>query len=111
MAGEGFEPSKAVPTRLQRVPFDRSGTPPGGASVAIRPRESRSAGAPTRPHTRRILARRARSPSCPRPPPPFGSGWILGGVAEPLRLGQRLELLQRVVLDLADALARDVEGT
>jgi hypothetical protein len=30
-------------------------------------------------------------------------------VAEPLRLGQRLELLQRVVLDLADALARDVE--
>src|SRR5215217_4644294 len=31
------------------------------------------------------------------------------GVAQPLRLGQRLELLQRVVLDLADALARDVE--
>jgi hypothetical protein len=29
MAGEGFEPSKAEPTRLQRVPFDRSGTPPG----------------------------------------------------------------------------------
>src|SRR5918994_4309368 len=30
-------------------------------------------------------------------------------VAEALRLGQRLELLERVVLDLADALARDVE--
>jgi hypothetical protein len=30
VAGEGFEPSKAEPTRLQRVPFDRSGTPPGG---------------------------------------------------------------------------------
>src|SRR3954464_13617112 len=33
----------------------------------------------------------------------------LGGVAQPLRFGQRLELLERVVLDLADALARDVE--
>src|SRR6266516_5535015 len=28
MAGAGFEPAKAEPTRLQRVPFDRSGTPP-----------------------------------------------------------------------------------
>ncbi len=28
MAGEGFEPSKAEPTDLQSVPFDRSGTPP-----------------------------------------------------------------------------------
>ena len=26
--GEGFEPSKAVPTDLQSAPFDRSGTPP-----------------------------------------------------------------------------------
>src|SRR3954469_10086705 len=32
------------------------------------------------------------------------------GVAKSLRLWQRLELLQRVVLDLADALAGDVEG-
>src|SRR3954454_6487868 len=31
------------------------------------------------------------------------------GVAEALRLGQRLELLERVVLDLADPLARHVE--
>src|SRR3954469_6208663 len=31
-------------------------------------------------------------------------------VPQPLRLGQHLELLQRVVLDLADALARDPEG-
>src|SRR3954447_17787675 len=30
-------------------------------------------------------------------------------VAQPLRLGQRLQLLQGVVLDLADPLARDVE--
>jgi hypothetical protein len=28
VAGAGFEPAKAEPTRLQRVPFDRSGTPP-----------------------------------------------------------------------------------
>jgi hypothetical protein len=28
--GEGFEPSKAEPTGLQPVPFDRSGIPPGG---------------------------------------------------------------------------------
>src|SRR3954451_2678607 len=31
-------------------------------------------------------------------------------VAQPLRLGQRLELLERVVLDLANALAGHVEG-
>src|SRR5262245_48648057 len=34
----------------------------------------------------------------------------LGGVAQPLRLGQALELLQRVVLDLADAFAGHAEG-
>src|SRR5262249_61949386 len=34
---------------------------------------------------------------------------VLYAVAERLRLGQRLELLQRVVLDLTDALARDAE--
>src|SRR6476660_4784474 len=33
----------------------------------------------------------------------------LGDVAQLLRLGQRLQLLERLVLDLADALARDVE--
>src|SRR5436190_18278296 len=34
----------------------------------------------------------------------------LNAVLEPLRLGQGLELLQRVVLDLTDALARHAEG-
>src|SRR6187200_2764476 len=34
---------------------------------------------------------------------------LLGDIAELLRLGQRLQLLERLVLDLADALARDVE--
>src|SRR6185437_13601449 len=34
----------------------------------------------------------------------------LDAVLEALRFGQGLELLQRVVLDLADALARDAEG-
>src|SRR5436305_12012659 len=33
----------------------------------------------------------------------------LGDVAQLLRLGQRLQLLERLVLDLANALARDVE--
>ena len=33
-----------------------------------------------------------------------------GDVAELLRLGEALQLLQRLVLDLADPLARDVEG-
>ena len=31
--GEGFEPSKAVPTDLQSAPFDRSGTPPKSSHV------------------------------------------------------------------------------
>ncbi len=28
MVGEGFEPSKALPTDLQSAPFGHSGTPP-----------------------------------------------------------------------------------
>src|SRR4051812_11661523 len=57
---------------------------------------------------------RACAPAAPAspgaPPPGFGLGpRALGDVAELLRLGQRLQLLQRLVLDLADALARDVE--
>src|SRR5690242_7677440 len=36
--GEGFEPSKASPTDLQSVPFDRSGTPPAvSGRIATRP--------------------------------------------------------------------------
>ena len=35
----------------------------------------------------------------------------LAGVPQPLRLGQRLELLERVVLDLANPFACDVERT
>ena len=34
--GEGFEPSKAEPTDLQSVPFDRSGTPPTGKAHILR---------------------------------------------------------------------------
>src|SRR5919198_3638488 len=41
---------------------------------------------------------------------PGGSPVPSDAVAEPLGLGQRLELLERVVLDLADPLARDAEG-
>ena len=57
--GEGFEPSKAEPTDLQSVPFDRSGTPPTkramiaisvpmGKPSAKRFRNSLTAGGPRR---------------------------------------------------------------
>src|SRR4051794_19138475 len=89
MAGEGFEPSKAEPPDLQSGPFDRSGTPPALVETATRKSSDRGA---------------ARTGSA-------AVAWtqVLAGVAEPLCLGQRLELLQGVVLDLADPLARDVE--
>ena len=38
MAGAGFEPAKAEPRRLQRLPFDRSGTPPGRPQDSDQPR-------------------------------------------------------------------------
>src|ERR1044072_7172581 len=43
------------------------------------------------------------------PPAPPAGAWRLGDFAELLGLGERLKLLQRLVLDLADALAGDVE--
>src|SRR5690242_7233717 len=60
---------------------------------------------------------RARSPrsaqrSCFRPPRRIGSSGLTrpsDAVSESLRLGQRLELLERVVLDLPDPLAGDAE--
>src|SRR5829696_8159588 len=44
MVGAGFEPAKAEPTRLQPVPFDRSGIPPTDARILAAPagRVSRS---------------------------------------------------------------------
>jgi hypothetical protein len=56
MAGAGFEPAKAEPSRLQRDPFDRSGTPPGPSSIAIKRGWSTAAAAPARPQTRRSWA-------------------------------------------------------
>src|SRR5215211_8009940 len=56
----------------------------------------------SRPRTAGILARGG-----PGGPPRVKR--VSARVAEALRLGERLELLERVVLDLADALARDVE--
>src|SRR2546423_7433110 len=41
----------------------------------------------------------------------MGSPAFLDAVLEALRFGQGLELLQRVVLDLADALSRYAEGS
>src|ERR1700735_5802809 len=54
------------------------------------------------PRTRRTQVRRTQ-PGAPRRPS--------GHVAELLCLRERLQLLERLVLDLADALTRDVERT
>jgi hypothetical protein len=97
MAGAGFEPAKAEPTRLQRVPFDRSGTPPGAGQFRAFASPARIAG-----EGLLLLSREA--------PVTGGAPGRLGGLAQVLRFGQRLELFQRPVLDLANALAGDVEG-
>src|SRR5437588_7566556 len=62
------------------------------------------------PPARRCMHRRdslAHAPGCrvALAPPGASSGYV----AKLLRLGERLELLERLVLDLADPLARDVE--
>ncbi len=55
--GEGFEPSKAEPTDLQSVPFDRSGTPPNFVTAETRDYSS----LPVTPSTaRRLCAEVAR---------------------------------------------------
>src|SRR4051794_40138190 len=89
MAGGGFEPSKAGPPDFQSGPFYPPGTPPAPGQTATGKRSD---------------PRAARAGSA-------AVAWtqVLARVAETLRLGQRLELLQRVVLDLPDPLARDVE--
>src|SRR3954471_5569713 len=59
---------------------------------------------------------RARADCCvqlrvrPSPGGGIGARARLHAVLQRLRLGERLELLERVVLDLADPLARDAEG-
>src|SRR5262249_31696328 len=72
----------------------------GGRRRAARRRAAGAAGGAAR--RRQPQSPSARSAENRRPA-------RLRRVAEPLRLGQRLQLLQRVVLDLADPLARDVE--
>jgi putative transposase len=60
----------------------------------------------------RLPTRRLGKPPAPVPGPGPGTGERrvpLDAVLEPLGLGERLELLERVVLDLADAFARDPE--
>ena len=83
------------------------------ALTSVRDRLEAESPAPRSPTSRagdprpgaRVPARRARPPAVPGLPE-LGA---LRRVPQPLRLGQRLELLQRVVLDLADPLAGDVE--
>src|SRR4029078_352689 len=65
---------------------------------------------PVRAFSRRHRpSRRALTTSRPTHPPNYVTPKWLGDVAQLLRFGERLELLERLVLDLADALARDVE--
>src|ERR1700760_2767840 len=57
VAGPGFDPGKAEPMRLQRIPFDRWGIPPGAPESS----ERRPNGGPS-------AAIRRRSPPAPSPP-------------------------------------------
>ncbi len=63
VAGAGFEPAKAEPTRLQRVPFDRSGTPPGAGQSSV---EAREAAPRTMAASVPIRSRTPRTSSPPR---------------------------------------------
>src|ERR671911_414436 len=60
--------------------------------------------------SRATLTPETRSRRVPGPSSPRERRRTLDAVLERLRLRQALELLQRVVLDLADPLARDAEG-
>src|SRR5207248_10431627 len=87
VAGAGFEPAKAEPYGLQPHPFDRSGTPPGRSESS--PTSGFSGPADLRlAHQARVIKRVGSAPAT-----------RLRRVPQPLRLGQGLELLQRVVLD------------
>src|SRR5205823_10339252 len=79
-------------------PSDAGPTPPPG-SAGGGPRRRRTSGPAS-----------TRAPGALSPAGDGGLGRRLGDVAELLGLSQRLELLERLVLDLADALAGDVEG-
>src|SRR4051794_1548559 len=116
MAGGGFEPSKGEPPGLQSRPLYRPGTPPG-ARRAPPTREPRTGERSPRPPPRgarrgpptRDPRRGWRSRRHPEVAPRSLWPQVLAGVAGALGLRERLELLQRVVLDRGDALARDVE--
>src|SRR3712207_6106403 len=82
-------------------------TPLQGAGVAA---STACAGAAMAPAmiaaSERVI--RADLMSAPTPAAWEACACALNGVAQPLRLGEAFELLQRVILDLADAVARDV---
>src|SRR5215211_1530922 len=114
------------PSRLQRDPFGRSGIPPSQTSFDSR---AASLGGMGSPPSTSNLAYFGPPRGIAEPPPSAREGMnqrrpsrtsakrsshteaaCLRRVAQPLRLGQTLELLQRVVLDLANSLARHAEG-
>ncbi len=76
VAGAGFEPAKAEPMRLQRIPFDRSGTPPGPHTrgrvrIATPHRRVAPEAGRTRFRSARTSALRGR---CAFPPPTSEAG-------------------------------------
>src|SRR3954468_24813912 len=85
-------PAHASPTAKERT-----------TTLRTKAFSTRGAAASTAPDRRRAPSRE------PFAHPGERAAGRLGDVAQLLRLGQRLQLLQRLVLDLADALTRDVE--
>src|SRR4051812_10258062 len=85
-------PAHASPTAKERT-----------TTLRTKAFSTRGAAASTAPDRRRAPSRE------PFAHPGERAAGRLGDVAQLLRLGQRLQLLERLVLDLADALARDVE--
>src|SRR5438270_786953 len=117
MAGAGFEPAKAEPRDLQSRPFDRSGTPPRRVEHSDHPRTANRNGRPGSisnleyfgPPTSTAVPPTSCAGMSPRRPSPTRTNSQSHRLALHLRVGQRLQLLQRAALDLAHALARDVE--
>src|SRR5581483_5808520 len=110
------EPSFATSSRSAALTSNMLGASAGrrrALSAALR----RGRGETSVPQTlRRGSGSRPRTQGAPRAnarkrprTPAAGLRRASGHVAQLLGLGQRLQLLQRLVLDLADALARDVE--
>ena len=70
MAGAGFEPAKAEPWRLQRHPFDRSGTPPRAAQSSDQAARATSKGRSRSTSNAAYFGPPSKSPDLLRHPQP-----------------------------------------